>query len=75
MGEDAKRLVVELYRQLARGEPVLPGSLGEALGVPIEEIKALLEDEQLKGWVFYDDEGRVLGFRGLAIREMPTDSK
>ena len=71
LGEDAKRLAVELYRQLALGEPVLPGSLGKALRVPIEEITALLEDEQLKGWVFYDDEGRVLGFRGLAIREMP----
>ena len=71
LGEDAKRLAVELYRQLARGEPVFPGSLGEALGVPIEEITALLEDEQLKGSVLYDDEGRVIGFRGLAIREMP----
>ncbi len=71
LGEDAKRLAAELYRQLARGEPVRLGSLGEALDIPIEKITALLEDEQLKGWVFYDDEGRVIGFRGLAIQEMP----
>ncbi len=63
LGEEAKRLAVELYHQLARGEPVLPGSLSEALGVSIEEITALLEDEQLKGWVFYDDEGFALGKR------------
>ena len=70
LGEDAKRLAVELYRQLARGGPVPPESLGEALGVPVDEITALLEDEQLKGWVFYDDDGSVIGFRGLAIRKM-----
>ncbi len=71
LGENAKRLALELYRQLARGEPVPLESLGAALGVPIEEITALLEDEQLKGWVFYDDEKSVIGFRGLAIGKMP----
>ncbi len=70
LGEDAKRLAVELYRQLALGEPVRQESLAEALGVPSEEIAALLQDEQLKGWVFYDDENSVIGFRGLAIRKM-----
>ncbi len=70
-GDDAKRLSIELYRQLARGEPVSQESLAEALGVPTREITALLEDEQLKGWVFYDDDQHVIGFRGLAIREMP----
>ncbi len=69
--EDAQRLALELYRQLACGDAVPPASLGDALGVPTEEITTLLEDEQLKGWVFYDDDGSVIGFRGLAIREMP----
>ncbi len=69
--EDAQRLALELYRQLARGDAVPPASLGDALGVPTEKVTTLLEDEQLKGWVFYDDEGSVIGFRGLAIREMP----
>ena len=71
LGEDAKRLAVELYRQLAKGQPVRQEGLAKALGVPTEEIAALLEDEQLKGWVFYDEEKRVIGFRGLAIRKMP----
>ncbi len=71
LGEETKRLALELYRQLALGEPVRQESLAEALGVPSEEIAALLEDEQLKGWVFYDDEKSVIGFRGLAIRKMP----
>ncbi len=68
--EDAKRLAVELSRQLARGEPVQPESLAAALGVPTSEIRTLLEDEQLRGWVFNDDEHRIVGFRGLAIPEM-----
>lgn len=68
---DARRLGVELYRQLALGEPVPIERLSEALGTPIGEVTALLQDEQLKGWVFYDDEGKVIGFRGLAVREMP----
>ena len=71
LGEDAKRLAVELYRQLAFGEPVRQESLAEALGVPTQEIAALLEDEQLKGWVFHNDENSVIGFRGLAIGKMP----
>ena len=71
LGEDAKQLAMELYRQLALGEPVRQESLAQALGVPTQEIAALLEDEQLKGWVFYDDKNRVIGFRGLAIRKMP----
>ncbi len=69
--EDAKQLAVELSRQLARGEPVRQESLATALGVPTSEITTLLEDEQLKGWVFYDEERRIVGFRGLALPEMP----
>ncbi len=30
-----------------------------------------MEGEQLKGWVFYDKERRIVGFRGLALPEMP----
>ncbi len=67
----AQRLARELYRQLALGEPVRPESLAAAIGLPSEAVHALLKDEQLRGWVFFGDENRVIGFRGLAIREMP----
>ena len=69
--ERARRLSVELYRQLARGEPVELQNLAAALGVPANEIADTLQGEQLKGWVFYDGEGRTIGFRGLAIQKMP----
>ena len=69
--ENADRLARELYRQLARGKPVGPESLAEALGVSADGVQELLASDQLKGWAFYDDDDRVIGFRGLAIVPMP----
>lgn len=71
LDQDAQRLARELYRQLAQGEPVPLEDLATALDLPMLEVKALLQGEQLKGWAFYDDQDRIIGFRGLAIREMP----
>ncbi len=68
---DGYRLAVELYRQLARGEPVPRERLAEALGTSTKDVEAHLEDEQLKGWTYYDDARRVRGFRGLAVASMP----
>ncbi|MFQ5549621.1 MAG: organomercurial lyase [Gemmatimonadales bacterium] len=69
--EAAGRLATELYRQLAEGEPVGLQNLASALEGTVDEIRSLLESEELKGWVFYDDDARVIGFRGLAVRRMP----
>ncbi len=71
LDQDAQRLARELYRQLAQGEPVPLEDLATALDLPMPEVKALLQGEQLKGWVFYNDQDRIIGFRGLAIRKMP----
>ncbi len=71
LDEMAQRLARELYAQLALGEPIQLQGLATAVGLSDEAVQALLKDEQLRGWVFYDDENRVIGFRGLAIREMP----
>ncbi len=69
--EDGRRLARELYQQLSQGEPVARDSLADAVGVSAGEVTALLEGDQFRGWVFYDDEERVIGFRGLAIVSMP----
>ncbi len=71
LDRDAQRLARELYRQLAQGEPVPLEDLATALDLPMPEVKALLQGEQLKGWAFYDDQDRIIGFRGLAVRKMP----
>ncbi len=71
LDQDAQGLARELYRQLAQSEPVPLEDLATALDLRMPEVKALLQGEQLKGWVIYDDQDRIIGFRGLAIREMP----
>jgi hypothetical protein len=62
-----RRIAVSLYDLLAQGEPVAPAALAARAGVD-EAIVA----ETLDGWpgVFRDDEGRVVGFWGLALPKM-----
>jgi alkylmercury lyase len=64
---DQQRLSIDLYRQLARGKPVSPESLTESLGIPMEEVTALLEHRNVRSQVLYDHQRRIVGFRGLAL--------
>ena len=68
---DVNRLALELYRQLALGKPVAHEDLADSLGVSVDAVKALLAAEQLKAWALYDDQNRIIGFRGLAVEPMP----
>jgi alkylmercury lyase len=63
-----QRLALSLYRLLAEGEPVTRERLAQRAGVGKEEVVRLLEEEP---GVYFDDEGRVVGFWGLALGEMP----
>lgn len=64
---DQQSLSILLYRQLARGEPVRKEALAESLGFPLHEVTSMLEHENLKGLVLYDNATRIVGFRGLAL--------
>lgn len=44
--------------------------MGRALGVTSDESRALLERDAIKSFAYADDEGRVLGFGGLAAAPM-----
>ena len=59
--EPDQRVALAVYRLLAEGESVLPLRIAERVG-------ALLDS-----WpgVYRDSEGRVIGFWGLALGEMP----
>jgi len=65
---DQRRLALAVYRQLAGGDPVLPGELAGELGRDESDVVATLE-----GWpgVFRDDDGAIVSFWGLALPEMP----
>lgn len=67
---EEQRAAVALYRELAKGQPVEASQLGHALGVGAAEARQFLERDPIKAFVFPDDQGRVLGFGGLATAPM-----
>ena len=67
---EQQRVAAALYRELAKGEPVDADQLGRALGVSAADAQTLLQGDPLKCFVYPDDQGRVLGFGGLAAAPM-----
>ena len=67
---DEQRAAVALYRELAKGRPVEAAQLGRALGISPAESHALLQRESIKAFAYLDDQGRILGFGGLAAAPM-----
>jgi alkylmercury lyase len=67
INEQGRRIGVALYDLLAHGDPVTPAEIA----AHARESEAVVV-ATLKGWpgVFWDDDGRVVGFWGLAIPEM-----
>lgn len=63
-------MAVALYRELAKGQPVDASQLGQALGVSAAEGQAFLERDSIKVFVYPDEQGRVVGFGGLATSRM-----
>lgn len=59
-----QRLSLELYRLIAKGEPVSRSTLALRLGAPVETVSHILDR-----WpgVFSDAEQRVIGYWGLAL--------
>ncbi|MCZ6691099.1 MAG: alkylmercury lyase MerB [Planctomycetota bacterium] len=66
LDSDGRRVSIQLYRLLAKGEPVSNQSLAEAAQVPPQTIDRLLDS-----WpgVYRNDEGEVVGYWGLAIQD------
>jgi len=69
--EDEQRAAVTLYRELAKGSPVSTRQFAAALDVPVASAEALLGRDSIRGLVYPDEEGNVLGFGGLAAAPMP----
>lgn len=67
---EEQRFAVGLYRELAKGEVVDEVRLGRSLGSPAAEVRAFLERDNIKCLLYPDDQGRVLGFGGLAATTM-----
>ncbi len=69
--EDEQRAAVTLYRELAKGSPVSTRQFAAALDVPVASAEDLLGRDSIRGFVYPDEEGNVLGFGGLAAAPMP----
>lgn len=67
---EEQRAAAALYGELAKGKPVDADQLGRALGVSQADAQALLQTDAVKCFVYPDDQGRVLGFGGLAVAPM-----
>ena len=67
---DEQRAAVALYRELAKGEAVDDAQLAGTLGISVVESGALLDRDSIKSAIYRDDQGRVLGFGGLAVASM-----
>ena len=71
MTGEEQRLGLEMYRQLARGEPVSRAELARALEAPTGTVEELLGRPNLKSLTYTDEGGQIIGFGGLAVRGMP----
>ena len=67
---EEQRAAVTLYRELAKGRAVDATQLGRALGISAARGRALLQRDSIKPFVYFDDQGSVLGFGGLAAAPM-----
>ncbi len=68
LGEDEQRLAAAVLRLLSAGESACIAAAAAAAGMPVPRAGLTL-----RSWpaVFWDGRGRVTGFWGLALAEMP----
>ncbi len=66
-----QRAAVTLYRELAKGSPVSAEQFAAALDVPVATAENLLARDSIRSFIYPDEDGRVLGFGGLAAAPMP----
>ncbi len=67
---EEQRAALALYHQLAKGQPVGLEQFALALNVPAGQAKELLERGPIKSLIYSDEQGRVVGFGGLAVAPM-----
>lgn len=63
-----QRLALSLYRLLAEGAPVTRERLADRTGAGTRDVARFLDEQP---GVYFDGQGRVIGFWGLALHAMP----
>ena len=67
---EEQRTALILYRELAKGGAVTVEQFAAASGVSVSDAATRLDRPSLRGLTFADDEGRIVGFGGLAVVPM-----
>ena len=67
LSPEEQRVSVQVYRLLAEGKPVPPEKIAKAVNLSNEAVRIILT--RWSG-VYYDNEGRIVGYWGLSIPKM-----
>ena len=67
LSENNRGLALEIYRRLGEGQPVKLEDLITGKEISLEEAKEFLDSS---GGAFYNDDGYIVGFWGLAVQKM-----
>jgi len=67
---EEQQVAVTVYGELAKGTPVSVEQLARALGVATEQAGELLGRPSLQVMAYRDEQGRLIGFGGLAVAPM-----
>jgi alkylmercury lyase len=67
---EEQRAGIAVVHELALGDPVSPAQLAAAIGGTTAHAKELLERPGLKAFLYADEQGRVVGYLGLAATPM-----
>lgn len=66
LSSEEQRAGIVLLRELAKGQPVAVPQFAAALGVPLNEAQALVNESELRRLIYAGEDGRVVGFWGLS---------
>ena len=68
LSETEQRVSAQIYRLLAKGDPIPVADLAATLELPLSKV-----EEVVGQWtgLFYDDDKSIIGYWGLAQAEMP----
>ena len=70
LSEMEQHAALVLYRELAKGAPLSAEQFADALEIPTDGAREILNIDPFRSLVYLDEQGRISGFGGLATAPM-----
>ena len=67
LSDEEQRISAQIYRLLAKGDPVPVAELASSLDLPLSKVEEVVS--QWSG-LYYDEDKAIIGYWGLSLREM-----